>query len=111
MHKIQAQSERLEMTVNSSRILTLDQKIPQAQVNNPEFLELTPLSPNQIQIAAKKPGVTQINLWGENKQIYTVDVAIVPDARELAAILQANFPKTILKVVPVGSKVIDLRLR
>ena len=28
-----------------------------------------------------------------------------PDARELATILQANFPKTILKVVPVGSKV------
>ena len=65
------------MTVNTSRILTLDQKIPQVQVNNPEILDLTPLSPNQVQVAAKKPGVTQVNLWGENKQIYTVDVTVV----------------------------------
>ena len=47
---------------------------PQVQVNNPDILELTPLSPNQSRSAAKKPGVTQINLWGEDKQIYTVDV-------------------------------------
>ena len=75
------------MTVNSSRILTMDQKIPQVQVNNPDILEITPLSPTQIQVAAKKPGVTQVNLWGENKQIYTIDVTVIGDARELAMIL------------------------
>ena len=56
------------MTVNTSRILTLDQKIPQAQVNNPDILELTPLSPNQVQVSAKTPGVTQVNLWGEDQK-------------------------------------------
>ena len=55
------------MIVNTSRILTLDQKIPQAQVNNPDILDLAPLSPTQVQISAKKPGVTQVNLWGEDK--------------------------------------------
>jgi pilus assembly protein CpaC len=62
IHRIQAASERMEMTVNSSRILTLDQKIPWAQVNNKDILELTPLSPNEIQVFAKKAGVTSINL-------------------------------------------------
>ena len=103
MHRITGPNDRLEMTTNSSRILTLDQKIPQVQVNNPEILELTPLSPNQVQVAAKKPGVTQINLWGENKQIYTVDVTVVGDARELAMILRTQFPRTVLSVIPVGS--------
>ena len=103
IHRITGPNDRLEMTVNSSRILTLDQKIPQVQVNNPEILELTPLSPNQVQVAAKKPGVTQINLWGENKQIYTVDVTVVGDARELAVILRTQFPRTVLSVIPVGS--------
>ena len=56
------------MTVNDSRILTMDQKIPQAQVNNPDVLELTPLSPNQIQISAKATGVTQVNLWDEEQE-------------------------------------------
>ena len=91
------------MTTNSSRILTLDQRIPQVQVNNPAILELTPLSPTQVQVAAMKPGVTQINLWGENKQIYTVDVTVVGDARELATILRTQFPRTVLGVMPIGS--------
>ena len=71
VHRIQAASERIEMTVNSSRILTLDQTIPRAQVNNKDILELTPLSPNEIQVFAKKAGVTSINLWGEKGQVYT----------------------------------------
>jgi pilus assembly protein CpaC len=102
LHRVVGPNDRLEMTVNSSRILTMDQKIPQVQVNNPEILELTPLSPTQVQVAAKKPGVTQINLWGENKQICTVDVTVIGDARELAMILRSQFPATVLSVVPMG---------
>ena len=41
VHKITSANERLEMTVATSRILTLDVKIPQAQVNNPDILDLT----------------------------------------------------------------------
>ncbi len=94
------------MTVNSSRILTLNQKIPQVQVNNPEMLEVTPLSPTQVQVAAKKPGVTQINLWGENKQIYTLDVTVLGDVRELSMVLRNQFPKTDVKLVPIGAGLI-----
>ncbi len=93
------------MTNNSSRILSLDQRIPQAQVNNPEILILTALSPNQVQLAAKKPGVTQVNLWGENHQIYTVDVTVTGDARDLAMLLRTQFPRTTLSVLPVGTGV------
>lgn len=105
MFKVQSSSERIEMTVHTSRILTMDQKIPQAQVNNPDILELTPLSPNQIQVSAKAVGVTQINLWGEDKKLFTVDVVVYGDARELQMILQATFPTAALKVVPVASSV------
>ena len=72
VHPIQAARERLEMTVNSSRILTLDQKMPQAQVDNPDLLDLVPLSPNQVQISAKKAGVTQVRLWRTDKRIFSV---------------------------------------
>ena len=94
------------MTVNTSRILTLDQKIPQAQVNNPDILDLTPLSPDQVQVSAKKPGVTQVNLWGEDSKIYTIDVIVYGDAQELAMLLQAQFPNAALKVMPVASGVL-----
>jgi pilus assembly protein CpaC len=106
VYKIQSASERLEMTVNSSRILTLDKKIPQAQVGNPDILELTALSPNQVQIFAKKPGVTQVNLWDEDQQVHLVDVVILGDARELQMLLNSQFPEATLKVVPVSKGVL-----
>ena len=52
--KIQSTNERLEMTIHTSRILTMDQKIPQAQVNNPDILDVTPLSPNRFRCRQRR---------------------------------------------------------
>ena len=104
--KIQSPNERLEIIVRTSRILAMDQKITQAQVSNPDMLELTPLSPNQIQISAKVTGVAQINLWGEDKKLYTVDVIVVGDSRELQMVLRSTFPTAALKVMPVANAVL-----
>ncbi|MCC6126583.1 MAG: pilus assembly protein N-terminal domain-containing protein [Pirellulales bacterium] len=98
--------ERMEMTASTSRILTMAQKIPQAQVNNPDLLDLTPLSPTQIQVSAKKAGVTQINLWDEEKKLYTIDVIVYGDAQELTLLLKSQFPNCSLKIVPVASSVL-----
>lgn len=104
--KVQNASERMEMTVNTSRILTLDQKIWKAQVNNPDVLEHTPLSPTQLQVWAKSPGVTQVNLFSEDNRVFTVDVIVYGDAQALNALLKAQFPNASLKVIPVGTGVL-----
>src|SRR5580704_17882624 len=57
VHKLEGATERMEMTVKTSRVLTLDRPIPTAQVNDSEVLDLQPLGPDQILIVAKKPGV------------------------------------------------------
>ncbi len=106
MFKIQSQNERMDITVRTSRILTMDQKIAQAQVSNPDTLELTPLSPNQIQVSAKATGVTQINLWGEDKKLYTIDVIVIGDSRELEMVLRSTFPSAALKIMPVSNAVL-----
>jgi pilus assembly protein CpaC len=98
IHKISGLSDKLEITTNSSRILTLDKNIPRVQVNNPELLAVTPLSANQVQISAKKAGVTQVNLWDEDGAIHTVDVLIYGDVRELEVALQTQFPSSSIKV-------------
>ena len=98
VRRISQESERLELTTNSSRILTLDKQIPRVQVNNPELLAVTPLSATQVQISAKKPGVTQINLWDEDKQVHTIDVVIYGDLQELEYALQTQFPNASVKV-------------
>lgn len=103
---VDAASQKLEMTVNSSRILTTDKKVPQVQVNNPDLLELTPLSATQVQVHAKKAGVTQVNLWDENNQIKTVDVIIFGDAQELNMVLRTAFPRSSLRVIPLANSAI-----
>jgi pilus assembly protein CpaC len=98
VRKITGSSDKLELTTNSSRILTLDKNIPRVQVNNPELLAVTPLSANQVQISAKKAGVTQVNLWDDAGGIHTVDVQIYGDARELQVALQTQFPNSSIRV-------------
>src|SRR4051812_38499513 len=98
VRKISSLSEKLELTTNSSRILTLDKNIPRVQVNNPELLAVTPLSATQVQISAKKAGATQANLWDDEGKIHTVDVLIYGDARELEVALQTQFPHASIKV-------------
>jgi pilus assembly protein CpaC len=106
VHHIVGSGDHIEMLVNTSRILMLDQKIPQAQVNNPDILDLVALSPTQVQISARRAGVTQVNLWSESKRIFTVDIVVTNDARELAMILRSQFPKTALTVTPIGNAVL-----
>ncbi|EAQ76932.1 putative outer membrane channel for pilus assembly CpaC [Blastopirellula marina DSM 3645] len=104
--KVDAPNQRLEMMVNSSRIFTLDEKIPKAQVNNPDLLRLTPLSPNKIQVSALKPGVTQVNLWNEDGTIHTIDIIVIGDGRELQLLLETEFPNSSIKVRPLASSVV-----
>ena len=105
-YPVHGTSQRLEMIVNSSRILTMKGKIPKAQVNNPEVISLTPLSATQIQVSAIKTGVTQVNLWDERETVYTVDVVVLGDARELDMVLKAEFPSATLKIRPMNSSVL-----
>ena len=97
---------RLEMVVHTSRILELDKKIAITQVNDPEVLKPTPLSPTQIQISALKTGVTQVNLWDEENHIYTVDVIVKGDAQMLEEIFKKEIPNSVLRAVPVGEGVL-----
>jgi len=100
---IESDHDRIELVTNSSLPLRLDRKIPKASVSNPEIAELTALSPNQILVLARKPGVTAITLWDENGKIYTVDCVVYGNPSELAAILKSEFPDAHLGVKPLGN--------
>ncbi|MEM6328786.1 MAG: pilus assembly protein N-terminal domain-containing protein, partial [Planctomycetota bacterium] len=104
--KIERTSEKLELTTNTSRILTLGKRIPRVQVNNPELLTVTPLSATQVQVAAKKPGVTAINLWDEDGTIHAVDVYIYGDVRELEHALKTQFPNSSIRVYRYSSALV-----
>ena len=99
-------AERLEMIVRTSRILTLDYKVPRMLANNPDIIRVVPLSPNQIQVSALKPGVTQLNVWDEKDHVTPIDIVVYGDARELENILKMQFPDANIRVQPLASSVI-----
>ncbi len=106
--KITAVNTKVELTVNGSRILQMDSPIPRAQVGNPELLAFTVLSETEVQIHAKKPGITTVNLWNDKDEIHTVDVVIVGDVRELEGLLKAQFPTASVKLYPTQASTLVL---
>ncbi len=105
-HSITQSVERMEMLVKSSRILTLQERIPKFQVQNEEVLTATPVSQNQVQVFGKLPGTTQINLWDTDDKLYTVDITVLADAREVEGILSSQLPFASLKVMPLKDSAI-----
>lgn len=104
-YKISERGKQLEMVVNSSRIIEMEFRVPRVLVENPAVLGANPISPTQIQLAAKKPGVTHVTLWDENGKVHSLDVIVIPDARELEYLLKTQFPEASLKVRPLASSV------
>lgn len=98
VQQLNSNVEKMEMTVSTSRILTIDGKFSRAQVNNPEVLSVTPLAPNELQVSALKPGVTQIHLWDDTKRVYSVDVAVYGDVQELQMALKDQYPYSAIRV-------------
>ena len=77
------------MYANSSKILTLENKqIPRALVQNPEVVNAIAISPNQIQLSGLKAGVTEINLWDDDEELYTIDLVVYGNAKELELLLE-----------------------
>ncbi len=105
-YRVEQPNQRLEMVVNTSRILSMDKEIPRVLVNNKEVLSVVPISPNEVQISAVKPGVTQVNLWDEDGGVRSVDVIVYPDGRRLEMVLRSEFPKAAIRVRPLENSVI-----
>jgi pilus assembly protein CpaC len=100
---ISAANTRVEMMVNGSRILAMDQPIPRAKVDNPDLLDFTVLSDKEVQIHAKKAGLTRVNLWDDADEVHSIDVIITGDVRELDALLRSQFPTAAIKLTPTSS--------
>jgi pilus assembly protein CpaC len=98
--------ERLEMIVNTSRILTTEHSIPKLLVDNEKILRAQPMSPNQVQLSAVKTGFTTLTVWDETGKEHSVDILVYGDARELENVLMTEFPDATLRVRPLAHSVV-----
>lgn len=101
--KVQGAAERLEMTVNTSRILEFDFDVPKMLVNNPDLVRVIPISPRSVQMSAVRAGVTQVNVWDANGKVTSIDLVILGDVQELDLILKTEFPEASIRLRPLNS--------
>ncbi len=104
--KVSSTVERLEMIVNTSRILTTEHKVPRLLVENQGVVRAQPISPNQVQLSALKAGFTTLTVWDESEGEHTIDVLVYGDARELENLLMTEFPDASLRVRPLAASVV-----
>jgi pilus assembly protein CpaC len=100
---VRGASERLEMTVNGSRVVEFPFAVPRMLVNNPELVRVVPISDRSIQLSALRAGVTQLNVWDGDENVTSLDLVIIGDVRELDMTLKTLFPDAALRLMPLNS--------
>jgi len=101
--KVLGQAERMTMIVNSSRIVEFPFEVPKMLVNNPDLVRVVPLSPKSVQVSALKQGTTQLNVWGADDRITSIDIVINGDIQELEGVLKNEFPEAALRLRTLNS--------
>ena len=66
--EVNGSTERLTLTVKTSKILDFPFEVPKMLVNNPDMVKVVPLSPKSVQISALKTGITQLNVWDADER-------------------------------------------
>lgn len=100
---VRGPSERLDMTVNTSRVVEFPFDVPRMLVNNPDLVRVVPISSKSIQLSALRAGVTQLNVWDADNNVTAIDLTILGDVAELDMTLKALFPQASLRLRPLNS--------
>lgn len=98
--------ESLNIIAGSARRLKFAYGVRQLMVENPEVIQASPVSPNEILVTGLKPGVSSITISDPDENLQTIAVEVLVDTRKLQLALSNFFPDSQVKVHPLNSGVI-----
>lgn len=87
-----ATAGQLDVPLNKSQMLTVDQPVGRVMVGNPEIADIMPITSKSIYVLGKKLGTTSLTVFDKaDKVMAVVDVAVGPDIvslrRQLAELM------------------------
>lgn len=103
---ISNKDSKVALTELQTRILELGNKIRSVDGHDPDILTIIPVSNHRIRLRAEKPGVTTFTLTDEFDNVYSVEVFVDADVRELQAYLGRLFPGAAIEVVGLNGSVV-----
>lgn len=88
-----ATAEKLSLVVGKSVVVQSKAAVKRVSIAAPEVADALVLSPQQIYLTGKTPGVTNVIMWGDaDKVTAMLDVEVGPDVMTLKAKLHEMFP-------------------
>jgi pilus assembly protein CpaC len=86
-------AEKLDLAVGKSIVVQNKAPVRRVSIAAPEIADAVVLSPRQIYLTGKSPGVTNMTLWSEADRVTAVfDVEVGPDVASLKTKLHQMFP-------------------
>lgn len=98
--------ESLNIIAGSARRLKFAYQVPELMVENPEVIQASPVSSNEVLITGLKPGVSSITISDPDKNLQTIAIEVLVDTRKLTLAFKEYFPDSSIKVHPLNSGVI-----
>ncbi len=99
-------STKISILHLQSRTLEFSKRIQVVDSFNPEILNVSAVTPNQIRLRADNTGVTSMTVKDEDGNVFNVEVFVEGDVRELKAYLERLFPGSAIDVVSLKESVI-----
>ena len=96
-----SRNQDLSMVVNSSHTIETQKPYKYITVDNPDVISAQPISSTKIQLAARRNGVTQVEIVNGDGESQSLQIVVFGDARELEIILRRQFPNSQLNVTPI----------
>jgi pilus assembly protein CpaC len=100
-----ASVEALHLLVGRSLVISLPARIFRISVADPAIVDVLVVSPTQILINGKSPGVTSLVIWDETGQCQTLDAHVDMDVAEMAGKIHLVFPNEPVQVEARGGAI------
>ena len=87
-------TQKLNLTVGKSALLQSPTPVKRISLVSPEIADALVITPQQIHLIGKTPGITNLTLWGvDNKVTAVVDLEVSPDLSRLKETLHKILPE------------------
>ncbi|WP_243360155.1 type II and III secretion system protein family protein [Fundidesulfovibrio terrae] len=87
-------AQRIRITTGKSAIVRCPADIARVSVADPNVADYVLIPPNQLYVAAKNTGVTNLTLWDANNQVRGLyDVEVSPDIQRLKMLIAEVVPE------------------
>ncbi len=86
--------QKLTLTVGKSVIISSSDPVKRVSLGAQEIADAVVLTPRQISVIGKAPGVTNLTIWGADEKVAAVlDIQVSPDVARLKEMIQTIFPE------------------